>query len=188
MMNWNRLPNNLPNKDEDETEDNHAWDRLSKWQTYVDEKIREWLGDGDMSWHPGAGLPLDLPLDDDTPEELRLAYKIMEDNDAVPPWMSLGFVLRDRHEKILRKLQQYARDYLRRKQEALRVGSFLRDRHAEDRWNEALRHLREDVARYNRELLDYNLQVPDAVGQMVPLNLDEAVQDALQAAQNDDQS
>ncbi len=164
-------------------EENNAWDRLRKWETYVDEKIRELIGDGDMSWHPGAGMPLRLDNDDNTPEELRLAHKIMKDNDAVPSWISLGHVLNDKYGKIMHKLGQYSRDYVQRKADAVRKGSFLLDRHAEDRWQEALKKLHEEVSRYNRELLNYNLQVPPGVDQRVPFNLEAEIQHALKIAQ-----
>lgn len=163
-------------------EENNSWNVLRKWETLVDERIRNLIGDGDMSGHPGAGRPLLLESDEHVPEAQRLAYKIMKDNDAVPAWVALGFALRDRHEKIHRRLEQYAHDYLRRKQEAIQMGSFLRDRHADDRWQEALKRIRDEIAKYNAELLDYNLQVPPQVGQMVPLNATELIQRVLERA------
>jgi hypothetical protein len=62
------------------------------------------------------------------------------------------------------------------------MGSFLRDRHADDRWQEALKRIRDEIAKYNAELLDYNLQVPPQVGQMVPLNATELIQRVLERA------
>jgi len=179
-----RDPDDIPMKDSHEAlEENNAWDRLSKWETYVDEKIRELIGDGNMSWHPGAGAPLRLDTDESVPEEMRLANKIMKDHDAVPAWMSLGHTLRDKYEKIMRKLGQFARDYVKRKADAVHKGSFILDRHAEDRWHEALRRLHEDVTRYNQELMNYNLQVPPGIDQRVPLNLEDEIQHALSIAQ-----
>lgn len=165
-------------------EENNSWNVLRKWETLVDERIRALIGDGDMSGHPGAGRPLLLASDEHIPEDQRLVYKIMKDNDAVPAWVSLGFALRDRHDKIHRRLEQYAQDYLRRKQEAMQLGSFIRDRHADDRWQEALKRIREEISRYNGELLDYNLQVPPQIGQMVPLNPAELTQNALERARS----
>lgn len=166
-------------------EENHAWNRLSMWQTIVDERIRKVIGDGDMSWHPSAGQPLQLESDEHVPQDQRLAHKIMKDQDTVPAWMSLAFTLRDKHEKIIRRAIQYARDYVQRRHDAVLVGSFIRDRHAHDRWLEACRRLRQDVVLYNGELLDYNLQVPSAIGQMIPLNPEELITGALNQAETE---
>lgn len=167
----------------EKSEGSYAQDGLHKWQTFVDEKVREWLGDGDMSWHPQAGQPLDLGEDGFTPEDMRIAYKIMQENDALPAWIALGFTLRDKHEKIMRKVQHYARDFLNRKQEALSTGSILRLQQIEKRWDEAQAHLHEEIAKYNSELLDYNLQVPNVVGQMIPLDAQKLIEQALQRAE-----
>jgi hypothetical protein len=165
--------------DQENIEESYAQDRLSKWQTYVDEKIREWLGDGDMSQHPKAGQPLDLDNDEYTPEEVRLAYKVTQDNDAVPAWMALGFTLRDKHTKIMRKVRQYAQDFVHRKKAALASGSILRLQEVEKRWQDAQTRLHEEITRYNSELLNYNLQVPDVIGQMVPLSASALIEQAL---------
>jgi len=167
----------------EKSEGSYAQDGLHKWQTLVDEKVREWLGDGDMSWHPKAGQALDLGDDDYTPEDLRLAYKIMQDNEAVPAWMSLGFVLRDKHGKILRKVEQNARDFISRRQDALTTGSVLRLQETEKRWHEARTRLHEEIAKYNSELLDYNLQVPSVIGQLTPLNAQTLIEQALKQAE-----
>ena len=171
--------------DKRKIEENNSWNRLSMWQTIVDERIRKVIGDGNMSWHPGAGQPLQLESDEHVPEDQRLTHKLMKDNDAVPPWMTLAFTLKDKHEKIVRRTMQYARDFVQRRHEALIVGSFVRDRHAHDRWQEACRRLREDVLVYNGELLNYNLQVPTGIGQMIPLNPDELIAGALKQAEAD---
>lgn len=170
--------------DQEQIEKNQAQDRLSKWQTFVDERVRKWIGDGDMSWHPKAGQPLNLDEDSYTPEDMRLAYKIMQENDAVPAWMALAFTLRDKHGKIMRKMQQYARDFLQRKQEALNSGSILRLQQVEKRWDEAQKRLHEEITAYNRELLDYNLQVPPSIEQMIPLNAETLIVQALKHAES----
>lgn len=177
---WDRL-----NNADRELEENNAWDRLGKWQTVVDEKIRDLIGDGDMSWHPGAGKPLDLSEDHHIPEEMRMAYKIMRDNDAVPPWISQGYALRERHDKIVEKLRLYAQAHVKRSHEARLAGSFVRQKQADDRWKSAVERLQPDVLRYNRELMDYNLTVPPTVGQMVPFNLPKAAQSALDRARRE---
>ena len=171
--------------DKRKAEDNNSQDRLNKWQALVDERVRKIIGDGNMSWHPGAGQPLQLGSDEHVPEDQRLSYKLMKDNEAVPAWMSLAFALKDKQEKIIRRAAQYARDFVHRRHEALLAASYVREKQVSDRWTEACRRLREDVAKYNGELLDYNLQVPSGIGQMIPLNPDELIAGALKRAEAD---
>jgi hypothetical protein len=172
--------NKLPQTDR-QLEENNAWDNLSKWETLVEDRIRKLIGDGDMSWHPKAGQRLVFD-DDNVPEDQRLAYKIMKDNDAVPPWMDMGARLLKRQEKLIRRIYQYARDYEKRKADAIAKGSFVLHNHAEDRWKDALRDWYRDVNKYNSELLDYNLQVPPQIGQRPSMDGEAEVAKALQAA------
>jgi hypothetical protein len=165
-----------------EIDENNAWDKLSMWETIVDRRIQDWLGDGDMSGHSGAGQPLNLERFEGVPDDERMAQKIMKDHDVVPPWLSKGYALRDKYEKLMRRLQQYVRDYQRRKQAALVSGSYVKEREADDRWQAAIKGLRRDIASYNRELLDYNLMTPPQIGQMVPLDADEVIRKARQSA------
>ena len=176
------VDNKLPQTDR-QLEENNAWDNLSKWETLVEERIRTIIGDGDMSWHPRAGQPLQLE-DENVPEDQRIAYKIMKDNDAVPVWMDMGARLRDKQEKLIRRIYQYARDYIRRKEDAIAKGSFILDQHAEDRWQDALKGWYRDVKHYNQELLDYNLQVPPQIGQRSPMNGDTEIEKALHMARS----
>jgi hypothetical protein len=169
--------------DKQQLEEGYAQNRLSMWQLIVDERIRKAIGDGNMSWHPSAGQPLHLESDEHVPDDQRIAYKIMKDNDAVPAWIALAYTLKDKNAKIIRQVTQYATDYVKRRQDALLAGSFVRERHAQDRWLEACKRLADDVGRYNSELLDYNLQIPSSIPQMVPLNAKELIADALKRAE-----
>lgn len=167
----------------DATETNDR-ERMQKWQNLIDQRIRDIIGDGDVSHLTGAGHPLNLKLNDDefTPTELRLAYKVMRDNDVVPTWMSLRYVLDDKVHKIRQRLNAYVRAYRQRQQEATQKASALLERQADQRWQSALTKIEDDIQAYNRELLDYNLTVPPQVGQRAPLNFDEEVRKALRDA------
>jgi|GEM_PF-3993122 len=163
-------------------EENNSWDHLSKWDALVERRIQKIIGDGNMSWHPKAGQPLEFD-DDHVPDDLKLAYKIMKDNEAVPAWMSLGFTLRDKHDKMQKRVRQYARDYVARRKKAMEMGSFILHREADERWQKAVRQLKVDIGNYNSELLNYNLQVPQSIGQMIPLEADTLIETALQSAE-----
>jgi hypothetical protein len=168
-------------------DDVNSRNRMNKWQDLIDERIRKVIGNGDMSWHPGAGQPLQLDDDSLVPEDERLSHKVMKDNDAVPAWMSLGFVLRDKQEKIVRRVAQFARDYVKRSREAVNAASFVREQEIRKRWLEACQRLRQEVKDYNSELLNYNLQIPPSINQMIPLNAEELIEKSLKNAERESQ-
>lgn len=167
--------------DQRQIEENNSWNRLSQWDTWIDEQIREWLGDGDMSYHPKAGQKLQLHDEGDefVPTEERLSRKIMKDNDVVPPWLSLAYTLRDRHDKIMKRLNQFVRDHRRRQREAIVAGSYVAQQKVDARWQDAVEKIKADIEAYNRELLNYNLQVPTQIGQMVPIHANDEIKKAL---------
>jgi DnaJ family protein C protein 28 len=59
------------------------------WTKLVEDQIREAMARGEFANLPGAGKPLDLTENPYTPEELRLAYKILKDSGYAPLWIEL---------------------------------------------------------------------------------------------------
>ena len=72
---------------------------MKRWETLVDKMVREVIGDGNVSHLPGAGKPLDLGLDENTPADQRLVHKILKDHDIAPEWMMRGKALEQIEEK-----------------------------------------------------------------------------------------
>lgn len=104
----------------------------NSFETWLDQVLKEVIGDGNTAHLHGAGKPLDLSALDDpnTPNEWRLAYKVMRDNDAAPRWIVMGQELRQLREQIRRVLAHFARDYQARLREAQLRGSFTLERDA----------------------------------------------------------
>lgn len=164
-------------------EENNSWNKLSKWDEIVEDRIRKVIGDGNMSWHPKAGEPLEFEDNSLIPEEMKLTHKIMQDNEAVPPWMSLRFTLRDKYAKIAKRVRQYARDYVARRKKAISMGSFILQNEADERWQNATRQLGMNIASYNSELLNYNLRIPKGIDQIIPLDASAIIASALSEAE-----
>jgi len=59
------------------------------WTKLVEDQIREAMERGEFANLPGAGKPLDLAENPYTPEDLRLAYKILKDAGYAPLWIEL---------------------------------------------------------------------------------------------------
>jgi len=157
----------------------------NSFETWLDHVLKEVIGDGNTAHLRGAGKPLDLAALDDpnTPEEWRLAYKVMRDNDAAPQWIVMAQELRQLREQIRRVLAHFARDYQARLREAHLRSSFTLERDAEARWRAAQERARGLIEDYNRQVLTYNLIVPPPIGQAEPLNLQAEMEVALRSAE-----
>jgi hypothetical protein len=153
--------------------------KRQQYLSWLDQQIRALIGNGDVSHLPNAGRKFDWSQESPhTPEDLRLAYKIMRDADVVPEWIALSAELEKERSAIERLAQQVHRDYRLRQAEADRRGSLVLRREADARRTDALRRLSQQIVEYNRKLLIFNLTRPKAVAQRVPLNIDEIMRAA----------
>jgi hypothetical protein len=158
-------------------------ERMKRWESFIDEQIKRAIGDGDMHHLPGAGMPLNLDPDNvNVPEDLRMAYKIMQDNDVVPEWIMLGQELIADKERIELRLGAFAKSYRARLADANRAMSFILMREADERWEMACDRIRKEVEAYNKKLLNFNISVPPQVNQRIPLNADILIRRALETA------
>jgi hypothetical protein len=60
-------------------------DALFGYQKIIEQRIKEADEKGEFENLPGQGEPLDLIDDSNVPEDLRLAYKILQNADCLPP-------------------------------------------------------------------------------------------------------
>ena len=56
----------------------------------IDEQIKDAMRKGQFANLPGQGKPLKLDDDSNVPSHMRMANKVLRDNDLVPDWMSEG--------------------------------------------------------------------------------------------------
>ncbi len=120
----------------------------------VDEQIQDALRSGHFTDLPGAGKPLKLDDDPNTPPHLRMAYKLLRDNDYVPDWIAQGQQIDAARDKLRVEVRRAAGD-----------GAVA----------ELLRAL---VQQYNRQVLSYNLKVPQGVAHKRHFDLDRELQKA----------
>lgn len=154
---------------------------MQKWQAWLDEALRDAIGDGNVAHLPGAGQPLKLDVDDpNVPADLKLAYRIMKDNDIAPGWVGLGMELDGERELILKRADAYARSYRGRVADARRVNSAILERDADNRWQSAISKLIDQIEKYNAKTRDYNAMVPPSIGQRHFLNPQVIIQVAYQ--------
>lgn len=108
----------------------------------IDEQIQDAMRKGEFNDLPGAGKPLKLEDDAHTPEHLRMAHKLLRNNDLAPDWMVQGRELDALRDKLVADARRLA--------------------HARSE-SAALAALHEAAKRYNRQVLSYNLKVPRGV-------------------------
>ena len=107
----------------------------------IDEQIQDAIRKGQFANLPGAGKPLKLEDESHVPESLRMAHKILRDNDYVPEWIVQSQELDAAREKLIADIHSAANN----PRAAL------------------LESLREAVKKHNSRVLTYNLKVPKGV-------------------------
>lgn len=121
----------------------------------IDEQIQDAMRKGQFANLPGTGKPLKLEDDSLVPETMRMANKLMRDNDLVPDWMMQGKEIDAARERLLRDIQRTAQHGL---------GSA------------AVETLRLEVKKYNSRVLSYNLKVPAGVAHKRHLDFEQELQ------------
>ena len=142
----------------------------------IDEIIRNAQNKGEFSNLPGQGKPLKLDDDPHTPPHLRMAHKLLKDNDLVPDWIAQGHVLDEKRENLLKRLHTAAREYRGALNDADRSSQPAHNRQqAESTWERAKEALRTEGKQHNREVLSYNLKVPNGVTHKPAFDVDREV-------------
>lgn len=158
---------------------------MKNWQTLIEQKVKEAIGDGDVSHLPGAGKPLNLDDDIYTPKHMRVTFKVMKDNNVAPDWMMTGKALEQIEDKLLKQIAIRASRYQREYSQALRKGSILEEIQIEDSWKAYIAEFSERIERYNKEVLTYNLSVPNQVAHKQILVSENLIVTALQQSEGD---
>lgn len=109
----------------------------------IDEHIQDAVRKGHFEKLPGTGKPLKLENDAHVPETMRMANKLLRDNDLVPEWMAQGKELDAEREKLLAEARRIT-------QRGVTDGA-------------AAGALREAAKKHNSRVLSYNLKVPQGV-------------------------
>lgn len=118
----------------------------------IDEQIQDAMRKGHFADLPGAGKPLRLDNDAHVPEQMRMANKLMRDNDLVPEWMAQGKELDAEREKLSADLRR-----------TVQRGT-------------SVEALREAAKKHNSRILSYNLKVPQGVVHKRHFDLDQELQ------------
>lgn len=123
---------------------------MKDWESLSDELAKQLIGDGRTAHLPNAGKRLNLNDDPYTPEELRLANRLLKDNDLVPSWIAEGKELEEQRQRLLGRVRA-----------ALAGGGVSES-------------LNKEVVAFNKRVLSYNLKAPQGVAhrRMIDLALE----------------
>lgn len=121
---------------------------MQKWQSLIDQQLEEAHANGTFDNLPGKGKPLNLGDDPNTPDDMKLAYKILKDNDIIPDWMEEG--------KALEALRETLIADVRKAGTTSAVSQTLRDR----------------ISSYNKRVLTHNLKLPSGFVHKRTINLE----------------
>lgn len=136
---------------------------MEKWERIVDRLIVESIGDGDVSHLPGSGKKLSLNEDSNTPPDLRVAFKIMQDHDVMPEWIEAGKRLAQVEAELRSQLRERARRRQSKTDAACSAATAAHAEKVESAWRRYQEKFLERVERYNREALAYNLALPSGI-------------------------
>lgn len=119
--------------------------------TSIDDELRRMLEKIDFSKHPSAGKPLKLPDDPNTPDDMKLAHKIMMDNNVIPDWIMESNELDSAREKLrTRILSAHAKGGVPHQ-------------------------LYDEVVGFNKRVLTFNLKAPQGVRHKLFLDVDKEI-------------
>ncbi|MCS6842749.1 MAG: DUF1992 domain-containing protein, partial [Caldilineales bacterium] len=135
------------------------------WQSLIEEQIARL----DLDNLPGKGKPLDLSANPFVTPDEAMAQRLLKNAGFTLPWIDEGRQIDAEIEAARRKLQQAHDEYLTLRDAQICAGH----QWVEGAWQAALREFRQEVARINRRIRDYNLKAPSLSVHKFSVRVDE---------------
>jgi hypothetical protein len=131
---------------------------MSEQMNAIEEIIRQAQEKGDFANLPGQGRPLPLP-ENPFAADSQLAHSLLQNNGFTLPWIAdkreLSAELDGWRQKLSVAWQQRSRGP-------------AWERH----WHDSAAAFRDEAEKLNRRILTYNLKVPAASQQLLPINVE----------------
>jgi hypothetical protein len=135
------------------------------WDSLVEEQIRQAQEQGAFDNLPGRGKPLDLQRNPHLPEELELAFHLLQDAGLAPEWIELDKSIRTRLAEaragLMRSLVSRRAHLAALADRDDRTAQAQRERIWAD-WRRAVRTFEQAADAINRDIRNLNLKVPIA--------------------------
>ena len=138
---------------------------MKRWESLVDQKIREAMERGEFDDLPGRGEPIDIRVNPFEDPEMRLAHQMLRNAGFAPSWIE--------ERKDIDAELEIARNQLARlwtiRQNARGTE---KEQGAQARWAKAVNSFRTQVAELNRRIAAWNLKTPAAGFQRRLINIE----------------
>jgi len=126
---------------------------MKRWESLIDQKIREAMEQGEFDDLPGKGKPVDTSENPFEDPELRLAHRILRNAGFAPSWIE--------ERKDIEAELEIARHQLSKAWMILkRSQGSENEKGAGGRWQKALNSFTQQVAELNGRIVLWNLKVP----------------------------
>jgi DnaJ family protein C protein 28 len=126
---------------------------MKRWESLIDQKIREAMEQGEFDDLPGKGKPLDTSENPFEDPELRLAHRMLRNAGFAPSWIEERKDIDSEFENARHQLSR-VRTVL---QNALGTDN---EGAARVRWEKALTSFRKQAGELNQRIVRWNLKVP----------------------------
>lgn len=141
---------------------------LGEWQSLINEQLDEAASKGAFDNLPGSGRPLRLNEHPNEPSDMRMANKLLKDNDLTPAWIGDRKALLAEIEALRTTIQHQWNLTCAR---AAAPGT---DAEAlTSSWKRTLQRWEEQIADLNRRIADLNIVLPVWRMELHRLKLDE---------------
>lgn len=154
---------------------------MGRWESLIDQKIREAMEQGEFDDLPGKGKPVDTSENPFEDPEMRPAHRVLRNAGFAPSWIEERKDI-DSEFEIARK--ELSRVWMVR-QNAMGTEH---ERAARARWEKALAAFRERAAELNRRIATWNLKVPAAGFQIRLIDAEKEINEVESSGQTQEQT
>jgi DnaJ family protein C protein 28 len=142
---------------------------MKRWESLIDQKIREAMEQGEFDDLPGKGKPVDTSENPFEDPELRLAHRILRNAGFAPSWIE--------ERKDIEAGLEIARNQLSKAWMILkRAQGSENEKGADGRWDKALNSFTQQVADLNGRIILWNLKVPASGFQRTLIDVEQEIE------------
>ncbi len=150
---------------ESNTENKKNQRSLREWENAVDKQIREAIERGDFDNLSGNGKPLDLNFNPFVPEEMRQAFRILENAGVAPDWIEQDKEIRAEKralEEMIRDQAQWQRERAARSRSHSPHQIIAEREHLKRSRDRVSARFRERAVLLNKLIDTFNLKAPNS--------------------------
>jgi DnaJ homolog subfamily C member 28 len=142
---------------------------LEEWHSLVMERIEEAIERGDFDNLPGKGKPLDLRQNPNEPAEMRMANRLLKNNELAPAWIMDRKILIAECDLLRQEIERHWRWFSTAAEQTTEAEETAE---LSITWAAFIHVWEEQIVDLNRRILNLNLTLPIWRMELMRLNLD----------------